>query len=140
MIVIHKIPYREGELRLGWASWDDGSLTERSVKYAYRDISGKVSRGAPEVSTNVLLDMVAYAADQGHLRLATDVTPVPIDAMNRRQQAQELRTLESALSLLRRFGEDYPWADFGKGADELEARREQLAQVLGRDKRRSSLS
>ena len=45
MITTHKIPYRNGELRIGWASWDNGNLEQRSIKYAYHDSSGKISRG-----------------------------------------------------------------------------------------------
>ena len=49
MITTHKVPYGRGELRIGWASWDDGKFEERSIKYAYRDSSGKISRGSPEL-------------------------------------------------------------------------------------------
>jgi hypothetical protein len=33
------------EIRLGTASWDDGTGTARSVKYAWFDKNGKVARG-----------------------------------------------------------------------------------------------
>jgi hypothetical protein len=56
-----------GDLRVGWASWDDGSYTARSIKWAYTDSSGKISRGAPELPFEILLDMLVYAADQGEL-------------------------------------------------------------------------
>jgi len=48
MIATNKKPYRDGDLRVGWASWDDGSYTARSIKYAYVDKSGKISRGSPK--------------------------------------------------------------------------------------------
>ena len=61
------LPYRDGDLRIGWASWDDGSCRARSIKWAYRDKSGKISRGSPEIPFDILLDMVGFAADQGEL-------------------------------------------------------------------------
>ncbi|MFI0844018.1 hypothetical protein [Mesorhizobium sp. IMUNJ 23232] len=67
MITTFKIPYDKGELRIGWASWDDGSLTDRSVKFAYNDKSGKTSRGAPELPFGVLTDMIVLAHQQGEL-------------------------------------------------------------------------
>lgn len=67
MITTAKKQYRSGELRVGWASWDDGSLTERSIKYAYPDASGKISRGSPEIPIDMLADLVAYAHEQGLL-------------------------------------------------------------------------
>ena len=67
MITTAKRLYKLGELRVGWASWDDGSFASRSIKFAYRDSSGKISRGAPEISFETLVDMVIYAKEQGEL-------------------------------------------------------------------------
>lgn len=67
MTPTHVEPYRDGELRIGWASWDDGSFQERSIKYAYRDTSGKISRGCPELPFDVLVDMVLAAKRLGEL-------------------------------------------------------------------------
>ena len=67
MITTYKVPYRDGELRIGWASWDDGKYEARSIKYAYRDSSGKVSRGSPELPFDVLVDMLVLADEQGEL-------------------------------------------------------------------------
>ena len=67
MIPTHIEPYRDGELRIGWASWDDGSFQDRSIKYAYRDNSGKISRGCPELPFDILVDMVVAAFRQGEL-------------------------------------------------------------------------
>ncbi len=67
MIWDHKIHYRDGELRVGVASWDDGSRTERSIKYAYRDKTGKISRGAPELPFYLLADMLKFAIEQNEL-------------------------------------------------------------------------
>ena len=47
-------PYRDGELRIGWASWDDGTFKARSIKYAYKDTSGKISRESPELPFEIL--------------------------------------------------------------------------------------
>lgn len=60
-------PYRDGELRIGWASWDDGSYKSRSIKYAYRDSSGKISRGCPELPFDILVDMLVLAQSQREL-------------------------------------------------------------------------
>ena len=59
--------YRDGELRLGWSSWDHGKFKDRSIKYAYKDSSGKISRGCPEVPIDILVDMVALAVDEGEI-------------------------------------------------------------------------
>jgi hypothetical protein len=59
-----------GDLRIGWASWDDGSYTSRSIKFAYPDASGKVSRGSPELPFEVLVDMLILAHQQGELDAA----------------------------------------------------------------------
>jgi hypothetical protein len=55
----------KGELRIGWASWDEGAYRNRSIKWAYPDSSGKISRGSPELPFHVLADMVILALRQG---------------------------------------------------------------------------
>jgi len=73
MIPTYSQEYRDGDLRVGWASWDRDKDTgkklykHRSIKYAYQTKNGSISRGAPELSFDILLDMVALAADQGEL-------------------------------------------------------------------------
>ncbi len=68
MIPTAKTSYgKDEELRIGIASWDDGSYTARSIKYVYRDKSGKISRGCPEIPFDVLSDMVIYAYKQEEL-------------------------------------------------------------------------
>lgn len=57
----------KGELRIGWASWDKRKFHDRSIKWAYLDESGKVSRGCPEVPFDVLVDMAVLAYEQGEL-------------------------------------------------------------------------
>src|SRR5438874_12538524 len=67
VIPIYTVPYRNGELRIGWASWDKGAFKERSIKYAYPDSSGKISRGSPELPFDILIDMLLLAVDQKEL-------------------------------------------------------------------------
>lgn len=78
MIPTFKKTYRDGELRIGWASWDEGSYTSRSIKYAYPDASGKISRGSPELPFNVLVDMTITALEEGE---------IPEDDVERLQRA-----------------------------------------------------
>lgn len=56
----------KGELRIGWASWDEG-YQDRSIKWAYPDSSGKISRGSPELPFYILVDMLILAQRQGEL-------------------------------------------------------------------------
>ncbi len=56
----------EGEIRIGWASWDEGHTT-KSIKWAYPDSSGKISRGSPEVPFDVLVEMILFALEEGQL-------------------------------------------------------------------------
>ena len=67
MIPTYVEPYERGELRIGWASWDENSFRDRSIKWAFRDSSGKISRGCPELPFDVLVDMVLLAQRQGEL-------------------------------------------------------------------------
>lgn len=67
MVPTAKKEYGDGELRIGWASWDNNHLEHRSIKYAYKDRSGKVSRGCPEIPFDVLVDMINFAYEEGEL-------------------------------------------------------------------------
>lgn len=70
MIPTHVEPYKEGrEIRIGWASWDDNEFKNRSIKYVYKDASGKISRGCPELPFDVLVDMILVAKRQGELSI-----------------------------------------------------------------------
>jgi len=60
-------PHLDGELRIGWASWDEGKFKSRSIKYAYKDSSGKISRGSPELSFEMLVAMLELAYQEGEL-------------------------------------------------------------------------
>ena len=59
----------DGDLRIGIASWDAGDFKSRSIKYAYRDKSGKVSRGCPELPFDVLVEMLIVALKQKELTI-----------------------------------------------------------------------
>jgi hypothetical protein len=71
MIPTFKRPYQHGstrgELRIGWASWDENQFEARSIKWAYRDRDGKISRGCPEIPLDMLADLVILAHQQGEL-------------------------------------------------------------------------
>ena len=57
------------EIRLGIASWDDGSGTARSVKYAWFDKNGKAARGG-EFPVEALPQALEFAIRNGYLRLS----------------------------------------------------------------------
>ncbi len=57
------------EIRLGIASWDDGTGTARSVKYAWFDKNGKVARGG-EFPVEALPQALEFAIRNGYLRLS----------------------------------------------------------------------
>ena len=62
------------EIRLGIASWDDGTGTARSVKYAWFDKNGKVARGG-EFPVEALPQALEFAIRNGYLRLSFAQTP-----------------------------------------------------------------
>ena len=114
MITTHKIPYRNGELRIGWASWDDGSLTARSIKYAYPDGSGKISRGSPELPFDILIDMLALAADQKEVDLSMPAFTKDVDlsSANLIDLKEEKKLLSVNLLRLQALIAELPWADW----------------------------
>ena len=127
MITTHKIPYGNGELRIGWASWDDGSLTERSVKYAYPDASGKISRGAPELSFDVLVAMLTYAANENEFSFGTGAKVSPdLATLEIAQLLAEASTLRAALLVMQKLIADLPWVKFAKNYDAIGQRYEAI--------------
>jgi hypothetical protein len=58
----------ECEIRLGIASWDDGSGTELAMKFAWFDRNGHVARGGG-VPLSVVPQMLEVAISEGGLRL-----------------------------------------------------------------------
>jgi hypothetical protein len=65
MIATAKKTHGDGELRTGWASWDKGELEQRSFKWAYKDKSGKISRGCPEMPIDKFLPFLEFLLAQG---------------------------------------------------------------------------
>ena len=135
MITTYKEPYRDGELRIGWASWDDGTLTSRSIKYAYPDSSGKISRGSPELPFDILIDMLMLATEQGETDglLGTGrhtSEPEPIASLSRDDLVAESKQLKSALVILQKLMMDVPWADFGAVYDRIGMRYESIKAAL----------
>jgi len=55
------------ELLIGIASWDDGSLTHRSGKFAYRDARGHIARSSPEMPIDVGVDLIIFEYEMGVL-------------------------------------------------------------------------
>jgi hypothetical protein len=71
MQVAHSEPARnndECEIRLGVASWDDGTNTSRSVKYTWFDKNGKAARGG-EFPVEVLPQALDFAIRKGYVSL-----------------------------------------------------------------------
>lgn len=56
------------EIRLGVASWDDGSNTAKSVKYTWFAKNGKAARGG-EFPVEALPQALEFAIRNGYVRL-----------------------------------------------------------------------
>jgi hypothetical protein len=56
------------EIRLGVASWDDGSNTAKSVKYTWFDKNGKAARGG-EFPVEALPQALDFAIRTGYVSL-----------------------------------------------------------------------
>lgn len=59
---------RNCEIRLGIASWDDGSGTHKSVKYTWFDKNGKAARGG-EFPVEALPQALEFAIKNGYVTL-----------------------------------------------------------------------
>lgn len=62
------------ELRLGVASWDEGSGTAMSFKYTWFDKNGKAARGG-EIPVEALPQALDFAIRKGYLKLSYKPTP-----------------------------------------------------------------
>ena len=69
---------QQGELRVGWATWDDGSFTLRSIKFAYPDKRGWISRASPELRFDILTEMIIFAKEQGELS-SNEITRIKLE-------------------------------------------------------------
>ena len=54
------------ELRLGIASWDNGSKTEKSIKYTWFCKNGRAARGG-EIPVEALPQAIKFAVKHGYL-------------------------------------------------------------------------
>jgi len=133
MIPTHVIPYRHGELRIGWASWDDGSFKDRSIKWAYKDASGKISRGSPELPFDILMDMIDLALAQSEVPSALpSLGPKPKDvaAMSKSDLFEERKTLAARLMHLQSMAVDLPWANWQPIYDQIGVRYDEVKTEL----------
>lgn len=131
MIPTYVIPYRDGELRIGWASWDDGRFKDRSIKYAYRDASGKISRGSPEVPFEILADMLMLAVAQGELKPTSRRPTVrDLDKANKAQLSDEKKRLTVALMTLDHLMMEFGWANWNQIYQQLGQRLQSVKSEL----------
>lgn len=133
MIPTHVVPYRNGELRIGWASWDDGTFKDRSIKFAYRDNSGKISRGSPELPFDILIDMALLAGEQGEL--APHLKPSNQGSLNlstasKSDLVEERKSVALCLIRLQGLMLDAPWANWKPIYDQLGAWFEKVKDEL----------
>lgn len=56
------------EIRLGIASWDDGSGASKSIKYTWFDKNGKAARGG-EFPVEALPQALEFAIKNGYITL-----------------------------------------------------------------------
>jgi len=136
VIPTYKIPYRDGELRIGWASWDDGSYTARSIKYAYPDGSGKISRGSPEIPFDILVDMCLLAAEQKELDDLWTPTrtpkPASLAAATKQELLDEKKRLTIVLMRLTQLTTDVPWVDWASVYNPIASRLEDVKSKIAK--------
>jgi hypothetical protein len=133
MIPTHVIPYRHGELRIGWASWDDGSFKQRSIKWAYKDASGKISRGSPELPFDILVDMIDLALSQNEVPKALPAMgnqPRKVAAMSKDELQAERKMIAARLGHLQAMSMDLPWATWQPIYDQIAARYNEIKAEL----------
>lgn len=135
MIPTFTIPYKDGELRIGWASWDKGAYKERSIKYAYQDSSGKISRGSPELPFDILFDMLQLAADQKELEQSLPKADPRRAAkapskMTEQELQDEKKLLTVALMRLQQLALDIAWVNWASVYDPIGTRLEAVKSQL----------
>jgi hypothetical protein len=59
--------HNQEELRLGIASWDDGSGTAKSIKYTWFTKNGRAARGG-EMPVEALHQAIEFATREGYLK------------------------------------------------------------------------
>ena len=71
MLPAHSEPaktHTQCEIRLGTASWDDGTGTSKSVKFTWFDKNGKAARGG-EMPVDALPQALDFAIRMGYVSL-----------------------------------------------------------------------
>ena len=127
MIPTYVQPYRHGELRIGWASWDNGTFSHRSIKWAYQDASGKISRGSPEIPFDILIDMVDLAYQ--HNEISPHLPPPSgivhdVTKLTKSQLVEERKVIAAHLGSVQRLIAALPWVDWEKAYNAIGARYE----------------
>jgi len=139
MIPIFQFPYRDGQINIGWSSWDEGRHTEVSIKYAYPDSRGRVSRGSPEIALDVFLTMREFFLEkeesiQSILNLCKVAPPPPakadVSTLTKDQLEKEGIELRRALLEMQRIIMQFPWLPLRENHDELGVRYEQVKSRL----------
>jgi hypothetical protein len=88
------------ELRLGVASWDDGSGAVQSVKYTWFDRNGKAARGG-EFPVEALPQALDFAIRKGYVSLNPPFPRLPSPVICRKdvsQQSSEMMLVCTAIS------------------------------------------
>lgn len=135
MIAIFEFPYREGQINIGWASWDDGSKTSVSIKYAYPDSRGRISRGSPEIALEDFFAMREFFVEneagiqailKPGLKFSRTPLKVEVSLLTKEELIQERDELRRSRLELLRILTKFPWIDLKRGYDDLGTRYEEV--------------
>jgi hypothetical protein len=143
MIPIFEFPYGHGHINIGWASWDDGSKTSVSIKYAYPDSRGRISRGSPEIALEDFLVMREFFLKnekgiQAILNPGKEFTSKPekidVQALSKQELLHEGDELRRSLLEMQRIQMMFRWLpleeiynDLGKRYEDVKAQLETMA-------------
>jgi hypothetical protein len=139
VIPVFEFPYRHGHINIGWASWDDGSKTSVSIKYAYPDSRGRISRGSPEIALEDFLAMREFfveneAGIQAILKPGLKFSSIPakveVSQLSKEELIQERDDLRRSRLELLRIITKFPWLDLKKGHDDLGVRYQEVLDRL----------
>ncbi len=143
MIPIFEFPYGHGHINIGWASWDDGSKTSVSIKYAYPDSRGRISRGSPEIALEDFLAMREFFVENeariqailkpGH-KFNSTPAKTDVQALSKQELLQEGKELRRSLLEMQRIQMIFQWLPLeeiynvlGKRYEEVKAQLEAIA-------------
>lgn len=138
MIPIFQFPCRDGQINIGWSSWDEGRKTEVSIKYAYPDSRGRVSRGSPEIALDVFLTMREFFLEkeesiQSILNIGKAAPPyseADVSTLTRDQLAKENVELRRALLEMQRIQMQFQWLSLKTAYNALGERYDQVKKQL----------